>query len=64
MRLRLVQLYSGLVLYGVSSSLLVLAGLGLVHVAVAIARILGQAEVDKRAVPCVAEGHCSAYVRL
>jgi len=29
MRLRLVQLYSGLVLYGVSSSLLVLAGLGL-----------------------------------
>jgi uncharacterized membrane protein YczE len=29
MRLRLVQLYGGLVLYGVSSSLLVLAGLGL-----------------------------------
>ena len=29
MRLRLVQLYAGLVLYGVSSSLLVLAGLGL-----------------------------------
>jgi uncharacterized membrane protein YczE len=28
-RLRLVQLYSGLVLYGISSSLLVLAGLGL-----------------------------------
>src|SRR5947208_5247181 len=29
MRLRLVQLYGGLLLYGVSSSLLVLAGLGL-----------------------------------
>src|SRR5262252_3776967 len=29
MRLRIVQLYAGLVLYGVSSSLLVLAGLGL-----------------------------------
>src|SRR5690349_24574500 len=29
MRLRLVQLYAGLVLYGISSSLLVLAGLGL-----------------------------------
>ena len=29
MRLRLVQLYGGLVLYGISSSLLVLAGLGL-----------------------------------
>jgi uncharacterized membrane protein YczE len=29
MRLRLVQLYAGLILYGVSSSLLVLAGLGL-----------------------------------
>jgi uncharacterized membrane protein YczE len=29
MRLRLVQLYSGLILYGISSSLLVLAGLGL-----------------------------------
>ena len=29
MRVRLVQLYAGLVLYGVSSSLLVLAGLGL-----------------------------------
>ncbi|HKD93250.1 MAG TPA: hypothetical protein VKB43_00900 [Gaiellaceae bacterium] len=29
MRLRLVQLYAGLILYGISSSLLVLAGLGL-----------------------------------
>src|SRR5215208_7164197 len=42
----------------------VLAGLRLVDVAVAVPRVLGQAEVDKRAMPCVAEGHCSAYVRL
>src|SRR5215208_1656129 len=42
----------------------VLPCLGLVDVAVAVAGILGKAEIDQRPMPCVAEGHCSAYVRL
>src|SRR6476659_7229860 len=37
---------------------------GLVQVRLAVLRVLGEPEIDECTVPCVAEGHRSAYVRF